>query len=699
MRVMILLFVMTFMWLMPAAAQEPVAVTSIAETEASPGDGATAVTIWIHPTDPALSLVMGTDDNEGLGVYDLQGKLLQFISDGGATSNIDIRYNVPYRGQRIALIAVGIKDEPRVDLYTVNNDTRRLEPLGSFPTTLRLNGLCMYRSRLTGTLYVIANSELGEMEQYAIEDEDGEWQTTLARAINIGSEVEGCVADDELGRLYIAEEETPVLWRYGAEPEDGINRSIVEGGVGRIIEQVEGVTLIRTGERTGYLLAANEQADAILVYERTGDNAFVGQFSMGASETIDSISEPNGMAAVSVPLGDAFPQGLFVTSDDVNSNPNADNNFKLVSWADVVTALGLESGVYDPRQVGLEAVVETTAAITISASVETDPVPSGTDAADDPSIWIHPTDTALSTIIGTDKTNGLVVYDLAGSTLQAINIGRVNNVDLRYNFDLGGERVALVGATNRTLNSLVLYRVNPETRQLEDVAARSIVSAVEEVYGFCMYRSPISGDTFAFINSADTGEVEQYRLFDDGSGKVDAELVRTFVVGSQTEGCVADDETAMLYVGEEAVGVWKYSAEPDADDSRTQVDNVRGNLTADVEGMALYYGADGTGYLIVSSQGSSEFVIYERQGDNAYVGTIQIVEVPGVDAVSGTDGLDVTNFPLGSAFPQGLLVVQDDLNIDPEETQNFKLVDWAAVAEVLNLTLDTTFDPRLIGAE
>ena len=36
---------------------------------------------------------------------------------------------------------------------------------------------------------------------------------------------------------------------------------------------------------------------------------------------------------------------------------------------------------------------------TITATIETDPVPTGGDAADDPAIWVHPSDPAQSTII------------------------------------------------------------------------------------------------------------------------------------------------------------------------------------------------------------------------------------------------------------------------------------------------------------
>lgn len=330
-----------------------------------------------------------------------------------------------------------------------------------------------------------------------------------------------------------------------------------------------------------------------------------------------------------------------------------------------------------------------------SAIVETDPVPNGGDAADDPAIWVHPTDPGQSVIIGTDKKGGLAVYDLAGNQLQYLADGRMNNVDLRYSFPLGAESVALVTAGNRSDDSIAIYKVNPSTRQLENVAARTIQVQIDEPYGSCMYRSPMSGLYYLIVNDKD-GNVEQWELFDSGRGTVDARLLRSFSVGSQTEGCVADDQFGHLYIGEEAVGIWKYGAEPGDGAARTQVDRTGsgGHLTADVEGLSLYYASDGTGYLIASSQGSDEFVVYRREGNNDYVATFEIVEGNGIDAVSHTDGIDVTNFPLGSAFPQGLLVVQDNRN--DGGNQNYKLVPWQALATAVSppLKIDTTWDPR-----
>jgi 3-phytase len=123
----------------------------------------------------------------------------------------------------------------------------------------------------------------------------------------------------------------------------------------------------------------------------------------------------------------------------------------------------------------------------VAASVETDPVPNPNDAADDIATWENPLTPALSTIIGTDQLGGLAVYDLSGREIQYLATGQYNNVDIRPGFPLGGEHVALVASANRETRSLSLYRVNPGTRLLEDVTARTIRTAT--LFGTCLYRS------------------------------------------------------------------------------------------------------------------------------------------------------------------------------------------------------------------
>ncbi|HZF40994.1 MAG TPA: phytase [Blastocatellia bacterium] len=315
---------------------------------------------------------------------------------------------------------------------------------------------------------------------------------------------------------------------------------------------------------------------------------------------------------------------------------------------------------------------------TVTATVETDPVPNGGDAADDPAIWVNPGDPAQSTIIGTDKRGGLAVYDLSGKQIQYLPDGRMDNVDLRDGFKLGGQTVTVVTASNRQDNSIAIYKINPQTRMLENVEARKIKHGLS-VYGMCMYRSAKTGKIYYFGDSK-TGDVEQWELFDNG-GKVDAKKVRNIKLGSTVEGCVADDELGHLYVAEEAVGIWKFGAEPEEGSDHTQVAKVGdGRLFADVEGLAIAYGKNGVGYLMASSQGDHSYVVYRREGNNEFVKKFRVGASDGIDGCEETDGIDVTTANLGPAFPQGVFVVQDGFN--DKGNQNFKLAPLQAIVKL-----------------
>lgn len=320
----------------------------------------------------------------------------------------------------------------------------------------------------------------------------------------------------------------------------------------------------------------------------------------------------------------------------------------------------------------------------VFATVETQPVRSPDDAADDPAIWVHPTDPARSLVIGTDKKNGLDVYDLSGKRVQSLPDGRMNNVDIRYDFPLAGRKIAIVAATNRTHRTLALYGVDANGR-LSNVADGKIATGMADPYGLCMYRNS-DGEYFVFANDGDSGAYKQWQLEARGN-KVGAREVRRFVVGSQAEGCAADDASGHLYVAEEDVGLWRYSASPNGGDIRTQIDSVaHGQLTADAEGVTIFYGAGGGGYLIVSSQGSNDYTVYRRDAENTFVGKFAIVDSPrGIDGTTDTDGIDVSSASLGATFPHGVFIAQDGSNTSPAAAQNFKLVPWEAIAKALSL--------------
>jgi 3-phytase len=316
----------------------------------------------------------------------------------------------------------------------------------------------------------------------------------------------------------------------------------------------------------------------------------------------------------------------------------------------------------------------------VSATVETAPTSHSGDSADDPAIWINPQDPAASTVIATDKQGALLVYDLQGQLLQSLPVGRVNNVDLRDGFVLGGVPTSLVTFSNRTDNTIGIHAVDPETRLLRNVATQSVATGMP-VLGACMYRSPGSGTVYAFVTS-EAGAVQQWELSATEAGTVDATMVRSFSVGSMAEGCVADDEQGILYLAEESVGIWRYGAEPTDAVTGTLIAGASqaGPLVPTIEGLTIAYGPSSTGYLIASSQGDGTFAVYARDAGNSYVGSFDVVAGNGIDGVSGTDGIDVTTVDLGPDFPSGVFVTQDHTN---EGNQNFKLVPYQQITAIL----------------
>lgn len=350
----------------------------------------------------------------------------------------------------------------------------------------------------------------------------------------------------------------------------------------------------------------------------------------------------------------------------------------------------------------------------VMATAETEPVSHSGDIADDAKVWVHPSEPNQSVIIGTDKHDtdgGVAVYDLTGKLIYFAKDGKMNNIDVRYNFPLCGKKVDIITVSNRTNDSIAIYTIDPCSLKLTDVAARAISVGVDEIYGQCLYHSWRTGKYYCFVNDKN-GQVEQWELFDNQTGKVDAVRLRSFDVGTQTEGMVTDDELGHLYIGEEDVGIWKYGAEPtDPADSahRVLVDSTNteagGHLVADVEGLTIYYAQDSQGYLIASSQGednpshslANSFAVYRRDGNNEYVMSFRITDNTAldIDDVSNTDGIGVSNVFLGSAFANGVFVAQDGHNTGGN--QNFKLVPWENIATATTPTLmiDTGWNPRL----
>lgn len=305
----------------------------------------------------------------------------------------------------------------------------------------------------------------------------------------------------------------------------------------------------------------------------------------------------------------------------------------------------------------------------VRARDETEPVGTGNaDAADDPAIWRNPADPAASLIVATDKKAGLYVYGLNGRRRDYRAVGRVNNVDLR-----DGAEGVIVAASDRTdiaNGKIALFRLDTAAAKL--VPLGSVAAGAGEAYGMCLGR--IGGVLYGFVVMKD-GTIAQVAL-DLSGAALSGRIVRTMKLATQSEGCVVDDRTATLYVGEEDVGIWRFAAAPDAPTTPVTFAKADGRtLVADVEGLAIAADGADRGYLVASSQGDNAYTLYALP-EGRYAGRFRIAAGT-VGATSQTDGIEVLTGDMGAGFPGGLMVAQDGDNAP--RAQNFKLVAWADV--------------------
>jgi len=298
---------------------------------------------------------------------------------------------------------------------------------------------------------------------------------------------------------------------------------------------------------------------------------------------------------------------------------------------------------------------------------ETPSVVSRDDAADDPAIWVDPDDPGRTLVLGTDKSAGLHVYDLEGRELQFLPAGNVNNVDVRVSpWRLPGTSVAV--ASHREPSALVVFTLDHASRRVDEV--NRIPVDLVEPYGICLYQDA-DAEPWVILNGKD-GTFVQYRLNRDWS----VTEARRFATETQPEGCVADDETATLYVGEELRGIWRLPAEPGPAELELFASVSEDPLAADVEGLTIY-ARDDRRYLVASSQGDNSFAVFDA-ATGEHLLSFHVGRSPDIDDASETDGIAATATPL-PGFPDGLLVVQDGLNLSPPANQNFKYVSWRDV--------------------
>ena len=594
----------------------------------------------------AVAFLPGTQGTERLAASERDG-LLQLDAQGqelarlkGSFSGVDSRV----AGQQILVASL---DNSRQQALLVSLDPgKRMwgQPVYLPTRDYPVNGLCLYRDEASN-LFLFLVGEEGKGEQWLVGNGAAlNPQPQRVRGVPLPPSATDCQVDDGANQLVVNEENVG-WWAYPAHPEGDVTRSPVamREPFGAIKKTAGAMALLPGG-----IVALDPKAAQLHVYQQQGE-----RWTAEGSVALSGLKEPENLALRQTDKG----LQILLRDDDDGRLYQGELNWQ-------------------PTPVPLAPVLAN-----VKALSQSDPVGRQGDAADDPAIWIHPQQPSLSRVLGTNKKQGLLAYDLQGKLLQELPVGRLNNVDLRPNFKLGAHTVDLAVASNRDRNSLSLFSIDRQSGELRE--AGEIPTQLKEIYGICLFQ-PASGELYAIANGKD-GTFLQYRL-SAPNGSVQGELVRQFKVDSQPEGCVADDQRQRLFLGEEDVGVWAVDARADQPATLTSVIKVGSQLHADVEGLALYQSA-ARDYLVISSQGNDSYLVLDAEPPFASRGAFRVGlnAALGIDGASETDGLEVTSVNLGGPWSQGLLVVQDGRKRMPEQTQNFKFVPWAQVTQALKL--------------
>ncbi|MCI3946102.1 3-phytase [Pseudomonas syringae] len=509
-----------------------------------------------------------------------------------------------------------------------------------------VSGLCLYRDDASN-LFVFLVGEEGKGEQWLVGAGDRLNKTPrLVRHLPLPPNAEFCQVDDAAHRLFVNEKNIG-WWAYPAHPEADVARQPValREPFGELKQAAGAMAVVPGG-----LLALDPKGKSLHLYQQQGP---AQGWTPVADLSLMNLKKPEGLSA----REDKAGLQLLVNDNDGERLYQGE-----LSWT--------------PAPVAIAAPLPSVLPVS-----QSQPVGRQGDAADDPAIWVNPQNPAHSRVLGTNKKQGLLAYDLSGKQLQELPVGRLNNVDVRPGFMLGQKKVDLAVASNRDHNSLSLFSIDRTSGVVRE--AGEIPTPLADIYGVCLFK-PASGELYAFANGKD-GSFLQYRL-SAPDGKAHGELVRRFKVDTQPEGCVADDQRQRLFLGEEDVGVWEVDARADQPATLSSVIKVGEAVHADVEGLALYQ-SDKHDYLVISSQGNDSYVVVDAEPPYALRGAFRVGlnAEAGIDGTSETDGIDVTSLNLGGPWSTGMLVVQDGRKRMPEQAQNFKFVPWSEVVKTLSL--------------
>jgi 3-phytase len=289
--------------------------------------------IWIHPTNPESSLILGTDkegnENGALYVFDLTGKIDTVLKGFDRPNNVDIRQGCVFGQDTLDIAVVTERNKNRIRVMSLPDmrfiDQGGIQVFEDSPAR-EVMGVGLYLRPTDKQLHAIVSRKENPdttdsyLYQYLLEgDSSGQITGRFVRMFGRFSgtkEIEAVVVDDALGFVYYSDEGFGVR-KYHADPLMG-NVELASFGLQGFVDDREGISIYHTSDSTGYILVSDQGANRFQVFRREGTHQYLGTISVQAVSSDGSEVTHHNLSA-------QFPQGLFVAMSD-------NKTFELYDW-------------------------------------------------------------------------------------------------------------------------------------------------------------------------------------------------------------------------------------------------------------------------------------------------------------------------------------------------------------------------------
>ena len=220
--------------LAPVAAN---AVKPTAVTQALPHD-TDDPSIWIHPTDAAKSIIIGTDKDKdgGLYAFDLNGKILKKSIPLKRPNNVDIAYGLLIDGKKVDVAVTTERESNKIRVFSLPD----LNPIDNGGIAVFEGeelrdpmGISLYTRPSDKKIFAIVGRKSGPSGSYLWQYElSGAGKFATAKVVRkFGAysgkkEIEAIAVDNELGTVLYCDEQFGIR-KYKADPALNDNKELV----------------------------------------------------------------------------------------------------------------------------------------------------------------------------------------------------------------------------------------------------------------------------------------------------------------------------------------------------------------------------------------------------------------------------------------------------------------------------------------